>query len=185
MGSDVVMGALAGAATQSPIFALGLFAWQQSKKKNDYADKFKLQRKKFELASRLEKRKARPETTAADIKEETPKTSETPAAPAAAATAATPVTEAATTAEEVTLGGNPTASRAERRREHEQVWSASDGMKKLVTIGEASATSSAESAPSISASSSETKGNSGQEIVKILNRHTVLLEKYTGLMPKN
>lgn len=184
MGSDVVMGALAGAATQSPIFALGLFAWQQSKKKNDYADKFKLQRKKFELASRLEKRKARPETTAADIKEETPKTSKTPAAPAAAATAATPVTEAATTAEEVTLGGNPTASRAERRREHEQVWSASDGMKKLVTIGEASATSSAEIAPSISASSSEIKGNSGQEIVKILNRHTVLLEKIYGVDAK-
>jgi LAS superfamily LD-carboxypeptidase LdcB len=83
MGSNVVMGALAGAATKNPFIALGMFAYQQSRKKNDYADKFSVKRKQLSLAANQAKRK----TPQDDITTTNP----TPeAAPAAGADTVTP-----------------------------------------------------------------------------------------------
>lgn len=50
IGSDVVMGALAGAATKSPLIALSMFAFGQSKKKNNYAAKYAAKEKQLSLA---------------------------------------------------------------------------------------------------------------------------------------
>lgn len=60
IGNDAVIGALAGAATKSPLIALGVFALSQSqsKKKNNYASRYAAKEKQLNLAKNQNSRQS-------------------------------------------------------------------------------------------------------------------------------
>lgn len=179
--SDAVGAILGKAAERNPLIRLALAS--SEKKKNSRQQQLNINKKQLQRIQQIAARQAEftPEKSSVTAEAVTP-TEQT------SVVNTTPTKQGETangaTAPSTTLGGDPTATRAERRRQHEEVWAASDGMKKLVTIGKGKSLSpnaSASPAPSSPANQGDA-ADGGSSITKILTEQTSWLEKIYGVL---
>jgi len=179
--SDAVGAILGKAAERNPLIRLALAS--SEKKKNSRQQQLNINKKQLQRIQQSAARQAEftPEkssVTAEDVTS-TKQTSVADTTPTKQGETANGTTNPPTT-----LGGDPTASRADRRRQHEEVWTASDGMKKLVTIGQGGSlatNASASPAPSSPANQGDA-ADGGSSITKILTEQTSWLEKIYGVL---